>query len=254
MKSEPINAVDGLTWLERSLPEEAVQETGPENAVRLGVTVAGKRTAVWGHACGKLVQFEFARFCWEAALKTFEELSRTLASSGVTLLAVERTVTSCPPQAAHATSCGPQDGRVDIVVEYGSPDPLQEVDDAWFGLASRFGLFGESGEFLLMVNLHDDEPYDSDLYWARVRLQEQWTVAGSNRETINGPALDGLATMSPTGDVIIVGTKNQKDLSVLAVPRPHRASAIRKFAQFMLRNGELTTDEADNVKRWLARD
>lgn len=60
--------------------------------------------------------------------------------------------------------------------------------------------------------------------------------------------------MSPTGDVIIVGTKNQEDLSVLAVPRPHRASAIRKFAQFMLRNGELTTDEADNVKRWLARD
>lgn len=162
-------------------------------------------------------------------------------------------MTSCPPEAAHATSCGPWDGRVDIVVEFDSPDPLQEVDDAWSELASRFGLFGESGEFLLLVNLHDD-PYDSDLYWARVRLQENWTLAGSNSATVNGPARDGLATMSPSGDVIIVGTTNQEDMSVLAVPRPHRASAIRKFAQSMLRDGELTADEAENVKRWLARD
>ena len=202
---------------------------------------------------GKLVQFDSACCRWEPVLKTFEELSTTLVSSGVTLLAIEQTVTSCPPEAACATSCGPWDGRVDIVVEYDSPDPLQEVDDAWFELASRFGLFGESGEFLLLVNLHDD-PYDSDLYWARVRLQENWTVAGSSSATINGPARDGLATMSPSGDVIIVGTTNQEDMSVLAVPRPHRASAIRKFAQFMLRDGKLTADEAENLKRWLARD
>ncbi|MEU6495303.1 hypothetical protein ABZ890_33740 [Streptomyces sp. NPDC046984] len=181
-------------------------------------------------------------------------MSTTLASSGVTLLAIERTVTSCPPEAAHAaTSCGPEDGRVDIIVEYDSPDPLQEVDDAWFGLALRFGLFGESGEFLLLVNLHDD-PYDSDLYWARVRLQATWTVVGSNSTTINGPAGDGLGTMSPSGDVLIVGTTYEEYMSVLAVPHPHRASAIRKYAQFMLRDGKLAADETKNVKTWLARD
>ncbi|MFI5982409.1 hypothetical protein ACIBEA_16185 [Streptomyces sp. NPDC051555] len=190
----------------------------------------------------------------EEVLKTFEDLATTLALSGITLLGIDETVTSCPPDAAsQTTACGPWDGRVDEVVEFDSPDPLQAVDEAWWRLACQFDLFGAEGEFLLLVNLHDD-PYDSDSYWARVRLQEKWTVAGSNSSTINGPSLDGLITMSPTGTVIIEGSTYQDYMSVLAVPSPHRASAIRKFTEFMLREHKLSADEAESVARWLAQD
>ncbi len=174
--------------------------------------------------------------------------------SGITLLGVEKTATSCPPHAAsQTTACGSWDGRVDEVIDFDSLDPLREVNEAWFSLASRFRLFGDGGGFLLLVNLHDD-PGDIDLHWASVRLQEDWNVAGSRPSTINGPSRDGLLTMSPSGDVIIVGSTYQEYMAVLAVPNPHRASAIRHYAQGMLRGGVLLADEAENVTRWLARD
>ncbi|MFB8241046.1 hypothetical protein ACFC58_31365 [Kitasatospora purpeofusca] len=182
-----------------------------------------------------------------------EQLSARLADSGLILVCVEETVTSCPPSAAFAaTGCGPDDGRVDIVVEYDSPDPLGDVNRAWYAQATRFGLFGDTGEFLLLVNMHDD-PYDADLRWARVRLGPLWNVSGDRSTTINGPTLDGLITMSVHGDVIVEGSTGQRAMDVLAVPNPHKASAIRHYIGFMLRNGELSGLEADNVKNWLAR-
>ncbi|MFF7590495.1 hypothetical protein ACFZCK_23710 [Kitasatospora purpeofusca] len=108
-----------------------------------------------------------------------EHLSARLADSGLILVRVEETVTTCPPSAAFAaTGCGPEDGRVDTVVEYDTPDPLGDVNRAWFAQATRFGLLGDTGEFLLLVNMHDD-PYDGDLRWARVRLGADWNVAGN---------------------------------------------------------------------------
>ncbi|MEV6976264.1 hypothetical protein [Kitasatospora sp. NPDC093806] len=182
-----------------------------------------------------------------------EQLSVLLAASGLILVGLEETVTSCPPNAAFAaTGCGPEDGRVDIVVEYDGPDPLGDVDRAWFAQATRFGLLGDSGEFLLQVNVHDD-PYDADLRWARVRLGPQWSVAGDRTTTINGPTRDGLITMSLRGDVIVEGSTGQENMRVLAVPNPHRASAIRHYVGFMLQDGRLSGVDADNVRNWLAR-
>ncbi|MET9403314.1 hypothetical protein [Kitasatospora sp. NPDC002965] len=85
-----------------------------------------------------------------------EQLSARLAESGIHLVGLEETVTSCPPSAAFAaTWCGPEDGRVDIRVEHDSPDPLGDANRAWYALATRFGLLDGTGEFLLRVNLHD---------------------------------------------------------------------------------------------------
>ncbi|MFI8389186.1 hypothetical protein [Streptomyces sp. NPDC085540] len=141
---------------------------------------------------------------------------------------------------------------MDVIVNYDSPSPLREVDEAWFTLASRFGLFAEDGTFLLLVNLLDDVD-DIDLRWARVRLNQEWTVAGDNPATINGPGKRGLCTMSAVGDVVIVGTTYEEYMSVLAVPDPHRASAIKHHAEGLLRSGNLSAGEAENVKRWLER-
>ncbi|MFJ4672749.1 hypothetical protein [Kitasatospora purpeofusca] len=182
-----------------------------------------------------------------------EQLSSRLAESGIHLVCLKEMVTSCPPSATFAaTGCGPEDGRVDIKVDYNSPDPLEEVNRAWFAQATRFGLLGETGEFLLLVNMHDD-PYDADPRGARVRLGADWNVAGDRPTTINGPTWDGLITMSVNGDVIVEGSTGQREMDVLAVPNPHKASAIRHYIGFMLRNGELSGLETDNVRNWLAR-
>ncbi len=86
-----------------------------------------------------------------------------------------------------------------------------------------------------------------------MRLGADWNVAGDRPTTINGPTWDGLITMSVNGDVIVEGSTGQRETDVLAVPNPHKASAIRHYVEFMLRNGELSGVEADNVRNWLAR-
>ncbi|MFC5664559.1 hypothetical protein ACFP3U_16390 [Kitasatospora misakiensis] len=139
------------------------------------------------------------------------------------------------------------------MVEYDSPDPLGDVNRAWFAQATRFGLFGDTGEFLLWVDIHD-EPYGGDLRWARVRLGPNWNIAGDRPTTINGPTRDGLITMSVHGDVIVEGSTGQHNMEVLAVPNPHKASAIRHYVEFMLRDGELSGVEAENVRNWLGRE
>ena len=44
-----------------------------------------------------------------------------------------------------------------------------------------------------------------------------------------------------------MGSTYQEYMAVLAVPNPHGASAIRHYAQGMLRGGVLLADEAENV-------
>jgi hypothetical protein len=87
-----------------------------------------------------------------------EAFTGKLAASGLILLDGEPVLTSCPPEAAsQASACGPEHGRVDEVIDLKRPDALRDVNAAWYRLATRFGLFGERGEFLLFVNLSDDD-------------------------------------------------------------------------------------------------
>ncbi|MFJ8852807.1 hypothetical protein [Streptomyces sp. NPDC102437] len=180
-----------------------------------------------------------------------ETLAGELAASGLTLLGGEPVLATCPPEAATlASACGPEHGRIDEVVDLKRPNALQDVNAAWHRLATRFGLFGEQGEFLLFVNLGGDG--DSDFSWVRVKLRGGWNMAGATEGTINGPASDGLLTMSPRGGVIIEGTTYEDGMaSVLAVPNPHRALPIRRFSESIMRSGEVEPGEAASIGRWL---
>ncbi|MFD5088850.1 hypothetical protein ACFVYP_40305 [Kitasatospora sp. NPDC058201] len=115
-----------------------------------------------------------------------EQLSARLAESGIHLVGLEETVTSRPPSAAFAaTGCGPEDGRVDFRVEYDSPDPLGDVNRAWYALATRFGLLDGTREFLLWVDLHDG-PDAADLRWARVAMERRGRPAHDNQRAHSG--------------------------------------------------------------------
>ncbi|MFG3379476.1 hypothetical protein [Streptomyces sp. NPDC047999] len=183
-----------------------------------------------------------------------EALTGKLAASGLNLLGCEPVVTTCPPEAAsQASACGPEHGRVDEVIDLKRPDALRDVNAVWYRLATRFALFGERGEFLLFANLSDDDD-DIDFGWLPVKLQESWNMAGSAEGTINGPSLDGLLTMSPHGDVIIEGTTYQGGMAtVLAVPNPQRALPIRRFAENIMRSGNIPPEKAASIGAWLDR-
>ncbi|MDX2818844.1 hypothetical protein PV410_41015 [Streptomyces sp. PA03-5A] len=182
-----------------------------------------------------------------------ETLTDKLGASGLLVLDGEPLLTTCPPEAAsQASACGPEHGRVDEVIDLKRRDGLRDVNAAWYRLATRFGLFGERGEFLTFVNLGEDD--EIDFRWLQVKLQECWNMAGSTEGTINGPSLDGLLTMSPHGDVIIEGTTYQGGVAaVLAVPNPHRALPIRRLAESIMRSGKLPPGEAASIGAWLDR-
>ncbi|MEU8463956.1 hypothetical protein [Streptomyces sp. NPDC029003] len=169
-------------------------------------------------------------------------------------MGIEKTVAACPPEVASlAASCGPEDGRVDEVIQYENADSLRDVNRAWMRLASRFELFGKEREFLLCVRADDE----SDPIWARVRLGENWNIAGRSPSTIPGPArpwTSGLLTMSLSGSVVIIGTTYEQYMSVLALPHPHRAPDIRRYAHYVLEKGTLSEQECENVKAWLDQD
>lgn len=178
-------------------------------------------------------------------------LSAALASSGISLVRIEETVRTCPPEVAGlATSCGPEDGRVDEVVHYDGPAQFREVNDAWMRLATRFGLFGKDREFLLCVRADDA----SDSVWARVRLGDDWNIAGRVPNAIRGPWTGGLLTMSLSGSVVILGTTYEEYMSVLALPAPHRAPVVRRYARYVIEQGDLSEPERENLAAWLDRD
>ncbi|MFI0824398.1 hypothetical protein ACH4Q7_08075 [Streptomyces roseolus] len=178
-------------------------------------------------------------------------LSATLASFGISLQGIEETVKTCPPEVAGlATSCGPEDGRVDEVIHYDSPTQFRDVNDAWMRLATRFGLLGTERQFLLCVRADDA----SDAVWARVRLGDDWNIAGRVPNAIRGPWTGGLLTMSLSGSVVVLGTTYQEYMSVLALPDPHRVPVLRRYAQYMIEQGDLSEPERENVAAWLDQD
>ncbi|MGW5851046.1 hypothetical protein ACWFQ8_24390 [Streptomyces sp. NPDC055254] len=142
---------------------------------------------------------------------------------------------------------------MDEIIQYGSPDPLRDVNNAWIRLASQFGLFGKEREFLLGVRADEE----SDSVWARVRLGEEWNVAGHSPSTITGPCrpwTGGLLTMSLSGSVVIIGTTYEQCMAVLALPDPHRVPVIRRYAQYVMAKGKLSEWEDENLRAWLDQD
>ncbi|MDX2650451.1 hypothetical protein PV341_44275 [Streptomyces sp. PA03-1a] len=96
-----------------------------------------------------------------------ETLTDKLGASGLLVLDGEPLLTTCPPEAAsQASACGPEHGRVDEVIDLKRRDGLRDVNAAWYRLATRFGLFGERGEFLTFVNLGEDD--EIDFRWLQV--------------------------------------------------------------------------------------
>jgi hypothetical protein len=84
----------------------------------------------------------------------------------------------------------PEDGRFDArpdeVIGVDDPDFAVKVNAGWLRMATEFGLLDGQREFLLGVDFNEDLPNweSAEPAWVRVRLVDEWDIAGSGVEQL----------------------------------------------------------------------
>lgn len=122
-------------------------------------------------------------------LLTDADIAALLAPAGLLFVERERGEIQLPlkPNKSAASSL-PEDGRFDArpdeVVDVDDPDMAAKLNAGWLRMATEFGLFDEHREFLIAVDYSDDPVYEPERAWVRVRLLEEWDIAGSGVEQL----------------------------------------------------------------------
>jgi hypothetical protein len=80
-------------------------------------------------------------------------------------------------------SCRPEHGRFDShpeeVVDVADPDMPAKVNAGWWRMASEYQVIDDRRQLLLSVDYSDQDDLESELAWVRVRLTDEWDLAGS---------------------------------------------------------------------------
>jgi hypothetical protein len=86
-----------------------------------------------------------------------------------------------PPPYYSPASCGPEHGRFDSdeMIDVDDPEMPAKVNAGWLRMATEFGVLDSRREFLLGVNYSGPDEVEPEYAWVRVRLSEQWDLAGS---------------------------------------------------------------------------
>ncbi|WP_329109857.1 hypothetical protein OG792_13550 [Micromonospora sp. NBC_01699] len=190
-----------------------------------------------------------------ACMSSRDKLSALLAGAGLKLLDVPGSGDELPVTAASlVTSCGPEHGRRDEVVELGDPHLVEKANAGWFRLASEYGLFSQSREFLLGVDFagQDAAPI---LRWVRVQLQDDWDIMGAGAASGilgAGSGWPGFVMMSLDGEVIVGGTTWQRSIGSLAVRHPSRIQLVRDYVGRLIVNPRTASDVRAEGERWLS--
>jgi len=85
------------------------------------------------------------------------------------------------PEGKGAASCGPEHGRFDEdeTVSVDDPEMPAKINASWWRMATEYGLLDDQREFLLRVDYRDPQAIEPEGAWVRVRLDEDWDLAGS---------------------------------------------------------------------------
>jgi hypothetical protein len=122
--------------------------------------------------------------------RTDDEVAADLDLAGIEFLDRITTKVSYPLPASGSgpASCQPEDGRFDSapdeIVHVDAPDMPAKVNAGWWRMAHAFRLFDEKREFLLSVDYSGPEAVESEHSWVRVRLADEWDLAGSGSRTL----------------------------------------------------------------------
>ncbi|MEU4107869.1 PE-PGRS family protein [Streptomyces sp. NPDC027717] len=135
------------------------------------------------------------------------ELHELLRSAGLEVVGTGRVSDARPPMAAWrpviAASTEPT-----LAVPDDHADLVPELNRQWHRLAVEHGVFGVDGEFLISV------ANQGRVCWTRVRLTEQWDLAGHLGAREGQPEF---VTMSPDGESVLGVTCEEYEVWFVAV-------------------------------------
>ncbi|WP_052442562.1 HEAT repeat domain-containing protein [Streptacidiphilus neutrinimicus] len=104
-----------------------------------------------------------------------------------------------------------------VAVRDDRPDLVSELNRQWHRLAVEHGVIDGDGEFLISIAEHNCRSHWCN-HWTRVRLTEQWDLAG-----ILGPhpGRPEFVTMSMDGDSVLGATSEEYEVWLIAVDHFH---------------------------------
>lgn len=145
-----------------------------------------------------------------------------------------------PPPYYSPASCRPEHGRFDSrpeeMVDIDDPDMPAKVNAGWWRMAVEYGLFDTRREFLLDVDYRQPDEYEVQSAWVRVRLADDWDLAGSGSIALRS-AMGGLFTTRFVPEFSMLSLDHQALLNTTVwgngtistiVIRPDRLAATAK--------------------------
>ncbi|MEU0552950.1 hypothetical protein [Dactylosporangium sp. NPDC006015] len=160
-----------------------------------------------------------------------------------------------PPDVAwEAFGCDATTTRVDRTVDNDDPDYVVRGNEMWHSMAREFGLFDADGTFLLSVRTGPGDFEDPQ--WFEVRLAPEWDVFGRGGEELvlgHGARTPAFVMHSKDGALLLASGWYQFVSTVLVVPRPWTAAALRRSAEDRLAKRERTEERRTAARQWLAR-
>lgn len=161
-----------------------------------------------------------------------QAIETSLRIAGITTRDFSWSSPTLPASAAWMlTACLSEDGRVDRLFDLDEAGLIEKANRAWWELVVEYGLLDQDRSFLVSVGPVDHE-IPARPHWARVRLENDWDIVGGGTENgvLGGPSgQPGFVMMSLDESVLIGGATWQDSISIIALPNPLAASAIRKF-------------------------
>ncbi|MFD5975690.1 hypothetical protein [Streptomyces bacillaris] len=180
------------------------------------------------------------------------EIKESLAAAGLLVLEEcgEPGGLIPPLVTGQASSCPPEDGRTESMVEIEDPLLLEKANAEWHRLSLEAGLFTESDRrFLVAISPEEEGPSQ----WICVELQDSWDIMGEGASGLlgSGYCRPEFRMLSLDGTVLSCGTTWESAISTFVLKSPNRSQVLRKFAEWVA-TGEIGhPTESAAARSWL---
>jgi hypothetical protein len=142
-----------------------------------------------------------------------DKLIELLQSAGLEIAGDWRAEEVLPPRAAWRPIISGE-AKPSVAVRGDLPDPVTEINAQWHRLAAGSGIIGEDGVFL--IDVAGNWTGCAPRRWTRVKLIEQWDLAGVLGER---PGQPEFVTLSMDGDTLLGVTTEEDEVWLIAVDR-----------------------------------
>ncbi|MFF5110015.1 hypothetical protein [Streptosporangium sp. NPDC000509] len=194
--------------------------------------------------------------------------ARLMLRAGLKLLDIRHRTGIPTFIAGMVTSCGPQEGRCDQVINLDDPDRVAKFNADWYAMATDFGLFSADRRFLVALSPAIDPVFDQareetdnwedpawwESVWGLVELLDDWDLAGAGAASHvlgSGYGYPEFAMSAIDGSVFVAGTVWQDSIGITVLPAPYCSPTLQDSARKSL--GSRTVSENEDLAAWIVR-